>query len=390
MDVEVSGLTKRYHGAPVFENASFTVRRGETAAVVGVNGSGKTTLLQCLAGVVAPDRGKIRYDGEIFTRTRLDLRRRFFFIPEFTFVYEPPLPQEDFVAEPEEKEETTGREMVKAPGAEEEIKTTPIHRMVRTVSVRTALREELHLEDKWRHRGLMESVFLQVLTKREKTVVGFLTRGELGLTLRWRILWFLWFVGLVIVGPLGKILPLWLVFVPLIALPPIFFGISLFLNKYTVLRSGGLLYPVFGLYPFTMGEVGRITLKLGFLQLFTAFPFIAILAAVLFHVQGWREFTATGTALRICTLLFALFPLTVSCTLIARAARWRLWLLFLPLVLLVLVTSIVILLIAERLSEAAAAAGVIAALSWAIYFLDLWRYARNAYDLRYPPPRHLS
>ena len=50
------GLT--WGGAPLFEDVSVHVGRGDRIALVGRNGSGKSTLLRVLAGEVAPDRGE--------------------------------------------------------------------------------------------------------------------------------------------------------------------------------------------------------------------------------------------------------------------------------------------------------------------------------------------
>jgi ATPase subunit of ABC transporter with duplicated ATPase domains len=58
--LDVAGLTKGYGGAPVFEDVSFDVARGERLLVMGLNGAGKTSLLRILAGVTAPDRGEVR------------------------------------------------------------------------------------------------------------------------------------------------------------------------------------------------------------------------------------------------------------------------------------------------------------------------------------------
>ena len=40
------------------------IERGEILAVMGPSGSGKSTLLHCLAGILAPDAGEVRLDGE--------------------------------------------------------------------------------------------------------------------------------------------------------------------------------------------------------------------------------------------------------------------------------------------------------------------------------------
>ena len=48
------------HAPWVLRGVDFQVKRGSVHALVGGNGCGKTTLLRCLAGVLAPQRGRIR------------------------------------------------------------------------------------------------------------------------------------------------------------------------------------------------------------------------------------------------------------------------------------------------------------------------------------------
>jgi ABC-2 type transport system ATP-binding protein len=44
---------------------SFEVPHGEAFGIIGSNGSGKSTMLKCLAGILAPDRGKMQADGRV-------------------------------------------------------------------------------------------------------------------------------------------------------------------------------------------------------------------------------------------------------------------------------------------------------------------------------------
>lgn len=66
--LHVEGLWKRYREAGaetrVLQGASFELARGETASLVGASGTGKSTLLAVLAGLMLPDAGEVRFDGE--------------------------------------------------------------------------------------------------------------------------------------------------------------------------------------------------------------------------------------------------------------------------------------------------------------------------------------
>ena len=58
------GVSKRYGGVRALEDADLTVQAGRIHAVLGENGAGKSTLIKIMAGVVAPDEGRMLLDGE--------------------------------------------------------------------------------------------------------------------------------------------------------------------------------------------------------------------------------------------------------------------------------------------------------------------------------------
>jgi ABC-2 type transport system ATP-binding protein len=76
MHVEIRELSKSYWLSRVLDKIDLTLQSGKIMAVLGVNGAGKSTLLRCLATLLVPDHGQIMIDGEVLTRSRLDLRRR--------------------------------------------------------------------------------------------------------------------------------------------------------------------------------------------------------------------------------------------------------------------------------------------------------------------------
>ena len=60
----VEGVAAGYlKGSRVLEELSFTIERGEIVAVIGRNGMGKTTLMKTIAGHLAPEAGRIAFDG---------------------------------------------------------------------------------------------------------------------------------------------------------------------------------------------------------------------------------------------------------------------------------------------------------------------------------------
>jgi ABC-2 type transport system ATP-binding protein len=86
--IELQQVLKEYRSLRALDGVSLTIEPGQIVALLGPNGAGKTTLLRCLAGIIAPDQGQVLFDNEPLRRDRLDLRRRFAFLPDFPPVFE--------------------------------------------------------------------------------------------------------------------------------------------------------------------------------------------------------------------------------------------------------------------------------------------------------------
>lgn len=80
-------LHKSYGPTAALDGAGFSIHPGEVVAVMGPSGSGKSTLLHCLAGIVTPDSGSIRYDGQEMA-TMNDAQRSALRRSEFGFVFQ--------------------------------------------------------------------------------------------------------------------------------------------------------------------------------------------------------------------------------------------------------------------------------------------------------------
>ena len=72
--LEIEGLSKRFGGVTASDAISLCVPKGELHAIIGPNGAGKTTLIGQLAGEIAPDGGRIRFEGRDVTALSVDRR----------------------------------------------------------------------------------------------------------------------------------------------------------------------------------------------------------------------------------------------------------------------------------------------------------------------------
>ena len=61
--LEVDDVEAAYGAFRALAGATLAVRRGEIVALLGPNGAGKTTLIRCVAGLLVPRAGRIRFDG---------------------------------------------------------------------------------------------------------------------------------------------------------------------------------------------------------------------------------------------------------------------------------------------------------------------------------------
>jgi ABC-type sugar transport system ATPase subunit len=62
--LEVEGLRKQYGATHALRDVSLRLDEQEVLALLGDNGAGKSTLIKILSGVVRPDGGTIKIDGE--------------------------------------------------------------------------------------------------------------------------------------------------------------------------------------------------------------------------------------------------------------------------------------------------------------------------------------
>jgi len=81
--LEAIGLTKCFGAVTACDGLNLAVRRGAIHALIGPNGAGKSTAVAQLSGEMAPDAGRIRFEGRDVTdwathrRARAGLQRSY-------------------------------------------------------------------------------------------------------------------------------------------------------------------------------------------------------------------------------------------------------------------------------------------------------------------------
>jgi ABC-2 type transport system ATP-binding protein len=95
----LTGLSKHF-GRPAVDGLDLTVARGEFYALLGPNGAGKTTTLRMVAGLLAPDAGRIEVLGIDLAVDPAAAKRRIAYLPDDPLLYGKLKPTEylEFVA----------------------------------------------------------------------------------------------------------------------------------------------------------------------------------------------------------------------------------------------------------------------------------------------------
>src|ERR1700677_239497 len=85
--LEIRNLTKRFRGAPVVDDVSFSMRPGEITGYLGPNGSGKSTTVKILTGLLHATSGYIFYQGHNIYDDPVGFRQRLGYVPEEPNLY---------------------------------------------------------------------------------------------------------------------------------------------------------------------------------------------------------------------------------------------------------------------------------------------------------------
>ncbi len=85
--IEVRDLRKTFGTRIAVDGMTFDIRQGEALGLLGPNGAGKTTTIHMLTGLLRPDSGEIKIDGDN-DPMRSEIRRRIGLTPQTLAIYE--------------------------------------------------------------------------------------------------------------------------------------------------------------------------------------------------------------------------------------------------------------------------------------------------------------
>jgi Cu-processing system ATP-binding protein len=77
----IEHISKRFNKLQVLNNINLSCNKGECIALIGPNGCGKTTLIKCILGMVIPNEGSIKVNGETISNSFL-YRKNIGYMPQ--------------------------------------------------------------------------------------------------------------------------------------------------------------------------------------------------------------------------------------------------------------------------------------------------------------------
>lgn len=93
----------------LFDDLSLHIKPGECVAIHGGNGCGRTTLLHLLCGMINPDQGEVRLNGQDLRQIEVDtLHKRVAYLPQRTQIFEGTLLENITVFDPQRTDAALG------------------------------------------------------------------------------------------------------------------------------------------------------------------------------------------------------------------------------------------------------------------------------------------
>ena len=74
--IEIKNLYKAFGKKKVLDGVNLCVKKGESLVVIGGSGTGKSVLIKCIQGLLTPDMGSIKIDGEEVIGTKKNIHEK--------------------------------------------------------------------------------------------------------------------------------------------------------------------------------------------------------------------------------------------------------------------------------------------------------------------------
>ena len=70
LKIELIGVKKRFGSKVVLDGVDLTIDKQSSTVIIGGSGTGKSVTIKCILGILTPDEGTIRVDGQDVTRLK--------------------------------------------------------------------------------------------------------------------------------------------------------------------------------------------------------------------------------------------------------------------------------------------------------------------------------
>ena len=73
--IEITNIHKSFGPQHVLKGISAVFEKGKTNLIIGKSGSGKTVLIKCIVGLLKPEEGSVKYDGQDFLKMDINEKK---------------------------------------------------------------------------------------------------------------------------------------------------------------------------------------------------------------------------------------------------------------------------------------------------------------------------